>query len=182
MADPFKKLKAYFSPGRACLEVTCGFITRTMKNLDVAYFSLTDPEVVTALIEAVKRGVKGSDGGPPRGIVDKDQHTQVESMRNAVKQLIDAGWDIRLDTESGYFHNKYVISDYKKRSPAVLTGSWNPTVRASKRNRENLVRIRVKAVIQQYHDNFEECWKANTTVRATDPPPAEKPVDPGSVS
>jgi phosphatidylserine/phosphatidylglycerophosphate/cardiolipin synthase-like enzyme len=59
-------------------------------------------------------------------------------------------------------HNKAAVSDLgKKRGSAVLTGSFNWTKNAVRRNRENLVRIRVRAVIQQFQDNFEVVWKAN---------------------
>src|SRR5512137_2691271 len=121
-ADPFAKVKGYFSPGRDCIEVTVGFIKNTTKNLDCAYFSLTHPEVVTALIDAAKRGVKGGDGGKPRLLVDKDQSESTPVMREAIKALADAGWDVRIDHESGYMHDKYVVSDRKTIRPAVLTG------------------------------------------------------------
>jgi len=166
--DPFKYVKAYFSPGRDALEVTSGFIQNTKKTLDVAIFSLTHPQIVDALIAAHARGVKGGDGQAIRVLTDKDQMTGL-SQREAVERLVAAGLNAKIDTESGYFHNKYAISDYKKRGAAVICGSYNWTKRASERNRESLVRIRVKAVVEQFRLNFDEVWIANGTVRAFGP-------------
>jgi phosphatidylserine/phosphatidylglycerophosphate/cardiolipin synthase-like enzyme len=166
--DPFKQVKAYFSPGRDALEVTIGFIQNTKKTLDVAIFSLTHAKIVGALLSAHARGVKGGDGGAIRILTDKDQMGGM-AQREAAQSLSVAGLDVRVDTESGYFHNKYAISDYGKRGAAVICGSYNWTARATERNRESLVRIRVRAVVGQFHQNFEEVWAANGTVRAFGP-------------
>jgi phosphatidylserine/phosphatidylglycerophosphate/cardiolipin synthase-like enzyme len=164
--DPLKKVKAYFSPGRDCLEVVTGFIDRCTKTLDVACYSFTHGEIIAAMINASKRGVKGSDGGKPRLIVDKEQYDSIASMRVGIAALVEAGWDVRIDNESGKMHNKFVVGDLKTRTPAVLSGSFNWTVSAVKRNRENLLRVRIKAVIEQYHAEFERVWKANLTKTA----------------
>lgn len=167
--DPFKLVKAYFSPGRDAIETTVGFIARAKKTLDCAVFSITHPDIVNAIIEAHKRGVKGGDGGAIRLLTDKDMMTSATQFE-AVKTLVAAGINAKADTESGYFHNKYAISDYGKRGAAVIAGSYNWTKRATTRNRESLIRLRVKPVIKQFQENFEEVWKANTTVRAIEPP------------
>lgn len=153
-------VKAYFSPGRDALEVTIGFIDRTRKALDVAIFSITHPEVVAALLRAHQRGVTGGDGGTIRIVTDKDQMRNA-AQRAAVKRLTEAGIRVLVDTESGYAHNKYAIADARTKRPAVLTGSYNWSVRATKQNRENLVRIRVKGCIEQFAKNFEAIWHAN---------------------
>ena len=98
--DPFKQVKAYFSPGRDALEVTIGFIQNTKKTLDVAIFSLTHAKIVGALLSAHARGVKGGDGGAIRILTDKDQMGGM-AQREAAQSLSVAGLDVRVDTESG---------------------------------------------------------------------------------
>jgi phosphatidylserine/phosphatidylglycerophosphate/cardiolipin synthase-like enzyme len=159
-SDPLGKVKAYFSPGRDALEVTVGFIDRTARTLDVAIFSITHPDIVAALVRAHKRGVSGGDGGPIRVLTDKDQAAGAAQMA-AVKALADAGLAVRVDRESGYAHNKYAVSDARGRTPAALCGSYNWSVRATTRNRESLARIRVKACVRQFADDFGRIWAAS---------------------
>lgn len=160
--DPLRHVKAYFSPGLDAVGTVVGFIDRTRYSLDVAIFSLTHQPIIDALLRAHQRGVTGGKGGFIRILVDKDQMENPAQAR-AVKQLVEAGLDVRLDREAGYQHNKYAVSDFGHRQPAALCGSYNWSARATKVNRESLVRIRVKACIQQFVDNFEEVWSKNTT-------------------
>jgi phosphatidylserine/phosphatidylglycerophosphate/cardiolipin synthase-like enzyme len=153
--DPFASVKGYFSPGRDCVETVTGFITRTRKTLDCAVFSLTNPDIIEALLAAVKRGVK------VRMVTDKDQYAQNPKQREAVAALQGVAVEVRIDRQSGYMHNKYAISDYGQRGSAILCGSFNWTKNAVKRNRESLIRLRVKPVIAQFQQNFETVWAAN---------------------
>jgi len=52
-------------------------------------------------------------------------------------------------------HNKYAVIDGK----TVITGSFNWTVSAEKRNDENLLVIkRLPALVEAYEKNFEKLW------------------------
>lgn len=167
--DPLGKVKAYFSPGRDAVDTVIGFIDRSKHSLDVAIFSLTYQPIVDALIRAHKRGLTGGDGsGPIRVLVDKDQMT-VKAQQLAVQSLLEAGLIVSMDRESGYMHNKYAISDWGHKQPAVLCGSYNWSAHATKANRESLVRIRVKATIKQFVTNFSDIWVKNTTSRVALP-------------
>lgn len=189
MAKDKKYIKTYFSPGRSPQENICGFIVRTEETLDFAVYSFTDPVIAEAL---KKRLVEGKIR--VRGIVDADQASQA-AMAKVLEELKAAGAEIRVDRESGFMHNKYAISD----GMAVITGSYNWTVRAQTRNRENLVIIRkptkkknhiVDPALEAFKSNFEEVWNANAPPSAVvaqpvvAPPPAsvqpEPPAQPPS--
>lgn len=157
MAIVYRNIKAYFSPGRNPVENVIGFVDRTKKTLDVAMFSLTDPEVKDAIGRAVGRKVK------IRLLADKEQAIGVAAMAKTLDELKATGVEIRLDKSSGFMHSKYALSDRL----AVLTGSYNWTQRAEKRNAENLIVVRKKTarknaavdqVLAEFQGDFEAIW------------------------
>lgn len=155
----FKYIKAYFSPRKNAKDNIVGFIRRTKKSLDIAMYSFTSKSIANVILRAMERGVR------IRVVVDKQQ---AGGRYSEVKRLQSYGVDIRIDREGGLMHNKYVISDFDCQRSAVMTGSYNFTEGAERRNRENFIIVRVKSkrnrlreVIQQFQKDFEEVWKAN---------------------
>ena len=153
----YRNVKAYFSPGRNPVENVIGFIDRTKKTLDVAMFSLTDPELKEAVKRALARKIQ------MRLLADKEQAIGVAAMAKTLDEIRAAGGNIRLDKGSGFMHSKYAISD----KLAVLTGSYNWTERAEKRNCENLLVVRKKSsrknvaidqVLAEFQGDFEAIW------------------------
>lgn len=173
--DPFNKVKAYFSPGNEAVDTVVGFIARTKHTFDCAVFSITYPAIVEALLNAHQRGIRGGDGGAIRVLTDKDM-METAAQKTAIKRLTDAGLNVLVDTESGSMHNKYALSDYGRRGAAVICGSYNWTARATQRNRESLVRIRVRAVIDQFRGNFETAWMENVLRASRGPEGSMPPV------
>lgn len=164
-SEPLRSVKAYFSPGLDCVNTVVGFMDRARKTLDCAVYSINHPDIVDALLRAHARGIKGGNGGAIRILTDETQAAGPASIPS-IKKLMAAGLDVRTDTESGYMHDKYSLADFGTKAAAVITGSFNWTKHAVKANRENLVRIRVKACIEQFQENFELIWAKNTTKRA----------------
>ena len=173
MAEKFYPIKAYFSPGRDPQQNICGFVDRLEKTLDAAVFSFTDSVIKDAVKRALNRKVR------IRLVVDAEQASG-QAMAKVLEELKAAGVDIRADRESGFMHDKYAIGDGK----AVITGSYNWTVRAQQRNRENLVVIRKKStkknwlvdfVLTPYKQNFEEIWAKNAPPVVVASPPTPPP-------
>jgi phosphatidylserine/phosphatidylglycerophosphate/cardiolipin synthase-like enzyme len=161
LVKDFEHVKAYFSPSRDPKENVVGFIDRTRRTLEVAMFVVSDKEIADALIRAASRGVA------VRVVMDLEQSKREYDLDDYLKGKVD----VRIDPRSGFMHNKYAISDAGMANSAVLTGSFNWSVAATKRNRENLMIVRVRskrhklcAVIQQFSDNFEAIWKVGRQV------------------
>jgi phospholipase D len=62
-----------------------------------------------------------------------------------------------IDKISGIAHNKVIIIDNEK----VITGSFNFTNDADKRNAENVVLIKDPYVAEQYIENWNSRYNAN---------------------
>ena len=138
----------YFSPNQGADDTVIGFIDRCEKTLDVAVYSITHDDIAAALIRAHQRGVR------VRVLMDK---TQAGNRYADDEKMLDAGIEVRRDTQAGMKHNKMVIGASK----AVGTGSFNWTANASKRNAENFVILRLLYVGAIFEGEFERLWKLN---------------------
>ena len=130
-----------FSPNGGCLNFAKGFIDRAQKYILVQGYSFTSELIAKALVEAHRRGVKVMI------LLDKSQPTAVGSQIYFVK---NHGIPVAIDYVSGIAHNKIMIIDDR----IVLTGSFNWTMGAEKRNAENLLMINNAEVAKIYKDNW----------------------------
>lgn len=113
-------------------------IVRTLNNAQaqilVQAYLLTDDKITHALIAAHQRGVH------VQVLLDAERSTQ-SSGSDAVA-LVTAGIPVRLETQYENAHNKVIIVDPGLTSEVLLTGSYNFTYTAAKKNAENLLFIR----------------------------------------
>ena len=65
--------------------------------------------------------------------------------------------DLRLDTQPGFMHNKFAVGD----GNAVITGSFNWTSAADKKNAENFVILRIPALVKEFEGEFARIWELN---------------------
>jgi len=95
----------------------------------VAMFSFTSRPLARALVRAAQRGVRVR-------VVQDDG--QAKSKYSKYRFLVNKGIPVKLDNRSAYMHHKFAVIDHKM----VITGSYNWTASAKKRNDENLVVLR----------------------------------------
>jgi len=142
-------ISPYFSPHGGCTSKVISEINRAKNRIDVAVFSFTSKPIAKALIKAHNRGVK------VRVIIDRG----TARARNCVGPVLEAaGIPVRYKKGSGggLMHHKYGVIDGK----VLLTGSFNWTMSAEKRNDENLIVIKgASEVIDAYEKNFKKLWK-----------------------
>lgn len=96
-----------------CAKAIVDLFNQAKKTAHVAIYSLTEPNIVNAMIDAHKRGVEVAI------VVDK---TESKNSYNTatVKKLSQAGVDIRIATrQTALMHNKVLIVD----NSIVATGS-----------------------------------------------------------
>jgi phosphatidylserine/phosphatidylglycerophosphate/cardiolipin synthase-like enzyme len=117
------------------------------KSILIQAYEITPGPLVTALVEAHRRGVD------VRAIVD---YKQLSDRRNrddafAVEHLGAAGIPVLVDRPPGLMHDKVMIID----GEVVVTGSFNYTYSAEHRNVENLLVIRDPALAAQYVQHWQ---------------------------
>ena len=98
-----------------------------------------------ALIRAHRRGVKVE-------LIQDEKSSQ--NNRDAINQLIDSGIDVRSDGKHAIQHNKVMLID----DNIVITGSYNFTNSAEKRNAENIMIIKSDYAAKRYSDNWSIHW------------------------
>lgn len=132
--------RVYFTPGPDCENNIIREIKKS-KHIDIAVYSITNKNIVTALINAHNRGTK------IRIITDR---TQAYGKYSEIQKLHQSGIPIRINHGHKIEHNKFAIFD----SNRVVTGSYNWTMNATRNNSENCVFISSK----QYATRFEYLW------------------------
>ena len=113
-------------------------IVRTLNNaraqILVQAYLLTDDKITHAIIAAHQRGVH------VQVLLDAERSTQ--SSGSDAAALAQAGIPVKLETQYENAHNKVIIVDPGLSSEVLLTGSYNFTYTAAKKNAENMLFIR----------------------------------------
>ena len=121
-------IQVRFSPGGHCTQFIEEAIAKAQKSILVQAYSFTSLSIADALIAAHKRGIE------VRILVDRSQQT---GRYTQIPRVTEAGIAVAIDKVPGIAHNKIMIID----DIYVLTGSFNWTQAAEKRNAENLLLI-----------------------------------------
>lgn len=138
---------AYFCPDDDCDDVLIEKIDNAQDSVHIAIYSFTLENVRDALIRAKARGVD------IRVVFDKQQAGSQYSMYDNLKAL---KFDVKLDGNSDYMHNKFAVIDDK----IVVTGSYNWSKHATDGNDENFVVITSDFIAALYEQEFQELWDA----------------------
>jgi len=136
-------IQVRFSPGGQCTWFTVQAIQAAQQSILVQAYSFTAAVIVDALITAHQRGIA------IKILVDRSQLTAKSSQ---VSRVLAAGIPIAIDKVPGIAHNKVMIID----DDYVLTGSFNWTEAAEKRNAENLLLIKDRHTNSLYRSNWEK--------------------------
>ncbi|NOT40657.1 MAG: phospholipase D family protein [Alphaproteobacteria bacterium] len=136
-------LKTCFTPGENCMSLIVAQIDRAQSEILVQAYSFQAKPLVKALGRAHKRGVK------VRVILDRGDERQYD---RAGSRLIAERILPHVDTGVASAHNKVMIID----RDAVITGSFNFTEAAQKKNAENVLLIKgYPDVAAAYAKNWE---------------------------
>jgi phosphatidylserine/phosphatidylglycerophosphate/cardiolipin synthase-like enzyme len=148
-AGPVSIQGPYFSDRDRIADCIIAAINRSRHTVDIAVYSLTQPDITAAIEAAHRRGVRVrivSDEGQSR-----DRHSEVAYLRSR-------GIPVRLSNgfrgERSIMHNKFAIFD----GNLVETGSFNWTTSASSYNFENAILIAVPEVSAKYEGEFTHIW------------------------
>lgn len=118
-----KWMEIYFTPGPECENNIIAEINQA-KKIDIAVYSITNQNIVDAIIAAKKRGAK------VRVITDRLQSAGKYSL---AEELESAGIPVIKNVKHRIMHNKFAIFDGRR----IESGSYNWTDSATKSNAEN---------------------------------------------
>ncbi len=128
-------------------------LDKAKETIDIAIYYFTDRDLANGVIAAYDRGVR------VRIYLDKDQK---EAKYSKSRYLAKHGVPIRYSSNPYIMHHKFCVID----SEIVITGSYNWTASADKRNNENLLVIHDAKMAQEYSAEFNRLWNNHTdTVR-----------------
>lgn len=139
----------YFSDRDRVADQVIAAINHTRHTLDIAVYSITQPDIAAAIEAAQQRGVRVrivSDEGQ-----SLDRHSEIYYLRSrGVSVRLSGGYRGR----RSLMHNKFAIFD----GALVETGSFNWTTSASSYNFENAVFIADPEVSARYQKEFDHIW------------------------
>jgi phosphatidylserine/phosphatidylglycerophosphate/cardiolipin synthase-like enzyme len=135
-------VQVYFSPDGGCTDAIIKEIHRARKEILVQAFSFTSAPIRDALLKAQKHSVK------VEVILDNDEQKHQEFR--TVQILKDGGVLTYIDDKHSNAHNKVMVLDRQ----TVITGSFNFTYAAEKRNAENIIIIKSGELAGIYAENW----------------------------
>ena len=145
------KIECYFPRANQDAEkALLNIIDSSKSTLDVSIYSITNNDIVNAIIGAKQRMVD------VKVITDKTE-SKGKTQKNLLQHIKNAGIPIKEDSHKGIMHLKVTIAD----NQVVTTGSYNYTESAEKYNDEVLVVIHNKNTVNQFSQEFESMWNDN---------------------
>lgn len=132
-------------------------LNAAQKSIDITSFDFTLPSVVTALINATKRGVvvrivldekNGDHILNAAQSANKQDFDALKAIQDAGIQVVDGG------RSNGLMHNKMIIVD----GTTLFMGSWNMSYNDTYRNNNNLLQINSQKLIVNYQAKFNELF------------------------
>lgn len=134
-------VSVYFSPGGGATRAIVRQVNNAKKEVYVQAYVFTSKPIGRALINAFNRGVKVLI------VLDKSELRDKWSMKNV---FLRDGIPVYIEYKYRIFHDKIIIIDDRE----VITGSFNFTYSAARRNAENLIIIPSKTLAEIYLKNF----------------------------
>jgi mitochondrial cardiolipin hydrolase len=138
------RTEAFFSRRGGAAPALINALNQAQSSIHVAIYSLTNARIVDALIAAKRRGLDVA--------VKTDKNESAEKGQAAmIAQLQAAGVPVQVSTQSRLLHHKFAAIDGRR----VVTGSFNWTENAERRNRENLVILECPEMAQAFNVEWD---------------------------
>ncbi len=125
-------------------------IDAAKQSVEVVAFEYNLPALADALLRAKKRGLT------VRLALDREQLEDPEDAEWAGR-MEDANIPISWQDTTAFLHSKFAIID----RAVVWTGSWNMTINGTYRNNNNILRITIPDIIENYVAEFEQMMQGN---------------------
>ncbi len=136
-----------FTPGDPVDDILIGILAQARREVLVQMFSFTHRRIARAMIDAQRRGVRVE-------VIADDQQDR-QQPNSVLAELVRNGVAVYLDPEQSSAHNKVMIVDATSEHAVLVTGSYNFTWSAQRRNAENILVLRGNpALAQAFADNW----------------------------
>ena len=135
----------WFCPEDDCRDAIVSEVRNAESEVRVMVFSFTDAALGTELILAHYRNVS------VKVLFDVRQNLKYSQMPRLALQ----GIGTRTLSGKGFLHHKVWLID----NETVITGSFNPSANAIRRNEENVIIIRDRELAARYLGEFELLWE-----------------------
>jgi phosphatidylserine/phosphatidylglycerophosphate/cardiolipin synthase-like enzyme len=140
--------QALFAPWDDVEAAVIAVLRQARNEILVQAFSFTSRRIARALIDAKARGVD------VRVTADAGEIERAEGSR--IPELAAAGIAVFVETRYQSAHNKVMVIDAQTPANTVITGSYNWTYAAQRRNAENLLILHGQGeVAARYRANWE---------------------------
>ena len=135
-------VKNYFCPEDWCANKIIDELSLANESIHFLTFSFTSEPIARKLIELHDANITVT------GVFEKQQNSKYSKYA----ELLDAGLNVRWDTNKYKMHHKVFIIDSK----IVVTGSMNPSKSGDTRNDENLLIIYDEEIASLFLKEFEK--------------------------
>ncbi len=143
-------MKVCFSPSEETFESVLEMLKGAKSEVDVAIYSFSDPRIALVLTALDQKGIK------VRIVSDESWNSSSYSF---IPEMKEFSFIKNIKVKGGLLHHKYIIIDPHGKKPIVITGSYNLTLSAERKNDEDVVVIFSKDVALKYLENFETLYK-----------------------
>jgi phosphatidylserine/phosphatidylglycerophosphate/cardiolipin synthase-like enzyme len=134
-----------------CEDKIIELINNSQKNINVAVYSISNDNIIEALIQAKQRNVEITI------LTDKIQVSNQKTFTK-LEKLVASKINFKVNSVCNIMHDKFAIFDNKH----AIAGSFNWTNPASKKNAEDCKPTKSKVDIKTYQARFQELWKINS--------------------
>jgi phosphatidylserine/phosphatidylglycerophosphate/cardiolipin synthase-like enzyme len=142
-------INAFFSPENGIERIIINRLKKAKKSIRFMAFSFTSPGIADTMIRCRKNGISVSGIMETRGSGTK--HSQYRKMK--VEDI-----QVRLDSNKRNMHHKVIIID----DDIVITGSYNFSKGADRRNDENILILDNRDIAAVYIKEFNELYDNHT--------------------
>ncbi len=139
------KIRTYFCPDDGCVYHIKKELQKAQHSIYFMTFSFTHDGIGNELL------LKHLDNLTIKGVMEK---RQIED-ESEYYRLEKSGIALLKDGNNRTMHHKVFIID----SETVITGSMNPTTNGDRRNDENVLIIKDRAIAEQFLAEFERVWE-----------------------
>jgi len=139
-------INAYFSPDDNVERIIVQRIRKAERSIDFLAFSFTSDAIAAEMIERHRAGVA------VRGVIEKRGSRSKESE---FVKLKTEGIPVKIDRNRHAMHHKVIVIDDR----LVITGSYNFSRNANRKNDENVLMIASPEVASAYMREFDRLYR-----------------------
>lgn len=135
-------IECYFAPEDHVERAVVAHLRKTERAIDFMAFSFTSVPIARAMAEEL------SEGARVRGVIERRNAGASHSRDDFLRER---GAEVFLDTNPDTMHHKVIVVDER----LVMTGSYNFSANAEKRNDENLIVLHNPEIARRFVEEFE---------------------------